>query len=55
MHSCVIRKRQIWLDNQLKAQGYNDYKDIMLATIDGNDNLCVYKAVNEENDTDVFD
>lgn len=48
-------KDNAWLDQQLKAQGYNDYKDIMLATIDGNDNLCVYKAVNEENDTDVFD
>ncbi len=48
-------KDNIWLDNQLHAQGYNNYKDIMLATVDGSNNLCVYKVIEKENKSNIFD
>ena len=48
-------KDNIWLDKQLHAQGYNNYKDIMLATVDGNNNLSVYKSIDKENKSNIFD
>ena len=38
-----MHKDKKWLDNALKVQGYNNYDDIMLATLDINDKLVVYK------------
>lgn len=48
-------KDSVWLDKQLRSQGYNNYKDIMLATVDGKNNLSVYKSIKEENKSNVFD
>ena len=38
-----MHKDKKWLDNALKVQGYNNYDNIMLATLDINDKLVVYK------------
>lgn len=38
-----MNKDKKWLDRILKVQGYNDYKNIMLATLDINDKVVVYK------------
>lgn len=36
-------KNKKWLDGVLKVQGFNNYDDIMLATLDINDKVVVYK------------
>lgn len=36
-------KDKKWLDSVLKVQGYNDYDNIMLATLDINDKVVVYE------------
>ncbi len=38
-----MNKDKKWLDSILKVQGYNKYDDIMLATLDINDKVTVYK------------
>lgn len=38
-----MHKDKKWLDNVLKVQGYNNYSNIMLATLDINDKVVVYK------------
>lgn len=38
-----INKDEIWLKKQLKQKGYNAHKDILLATIDDNEKLTIYK------------
>lgn len=38
-----MNKDKKWLDNALKVQGYNNYNNIMLATLDINDKVVVYK------------
>lgn len=37
-----MHKDKKWLDNVLKVQGYNNYSNIMLATLDINDKVVVY-------------
>lgn len=39
----AINKTKKWLDGQLKVQGYNNYDDILLATVDENEKVTVYK------------
>lgn len=39
----AIGKDKEWLDHELKIQGYNDYNDILLATIDTNYKVTIYK------------
>ena len=39
----AIGKDKEWLDHELKVQGYKDYDDILLATIDTNYKINVYK------------
>lgn len=38
-----INKDKTWIDHELKLQGYKDYKNILLATIDNNEKLIIYK------------
>lgn len=38
-----INKDKIWLIDNLKIQGYNTYDDILLATVDVNDKLVIFK------------
>lgn len=38
-----INKTKEWLDSQLKIKGYNNYKNILLATIDDNEKIIVYE------------
>ena len=39
----AINKDKKWLDHEMKIQGYENYDDILLATVDSNDKLTVYK------------
>ena len=39
----AINKNKEWLDHELKIQGYNDYDDILLATIDTNYKVNIYR------------
>ena len=38
-----INKDKAWLMNELKQKGYSSYEDILLATIDVNEKLNIYK------------
>ena len=38
-----MHKDKKWLDNALKVQGFSNYDNIMLATLDVNDKVVVYK------------
>lgn len=37
-----INKDEKWLKTQLKIKGYKDYDEILLATVDVNEKLCVF-------------
>lgn len=39
----AVGKDKEWLDHELKVKGYNDYDDILLATIDTNYKVNIYK------------
>ena len=39
----AIGKDKEWLDHELKVQGYNDYNEILLATIDVNNKVTIYR------------
>lgn len=48
----AIGKDKNWLDHELKVQGYEDYDDILLATIDTNYKVNIYrKGVKPDNNT----
>ena len=48
----AIGKDIEWLDHELKVQGYKDYDDILLATIDTNYKVTIYrKGVKPEKTT----
>ena len=48
----AINKDREWLDHELKIQGFNDYDDILLATIDTNYKVNIYiKGVKPERNT----
>lgn len=38
-----INKTSDWLNKELKKQGYNDYENILLATVDNNNQLKIYE------------
>lgn len=38
-----ISKDKKWLDHELKVQGYNNYKDILLATVDDKEKVIIYE------------
>jgi len=40
-------KNEVWLNEQLRAQGYKSAKDIFLATCDNNFNLAVYPLIKD--------
>lgn len=44
----MIRKDQKWLLNELLKQGYGDIEDIMLATVDSQNKVVVYKKINKK-------
>lgn len=39
----AINKDEKWLLHELKVQGYNDYNDILLATIDDKEKVTIYR------------
>ena len=41
----AIGKNEKWLQNQLHAQGYHDFREIFLATCDDQDNVSLYVKV----------
>lgn len=41
----AIGKNEKWLENQLHAQGYHDFREIFLATCDDQDNVSLYVKV----------
>ena len=43
-----VKKTKEWLNQQLKVQGYDNLKDIFLATIDIKDKLVVYNKSDDE-------
>ena len=45
MHNNIkaINKDEEWLKHELKIQGYEEYNDILLATIDNNQKLFIYR------------
>lgn len=48
----AINKDKEWLDHELKVQGYKDYDDVLLATIDTNYKVTIYrKGVKPEKNT----
>ena len=48
----AIDKDKKWLDHELKVQGYDEYDDILLATIDTNYKVTVYrKGIRPEKNT----
>lgn len=48
----AIGKDKEWLDHELKVQGYEDYGDVLLATIDTNYQVTIYrKGVEPEKNT----
>lgn len=47
-------KNETWLKAQLEQQGYDDVKQIFLATCDRNDNLSVYPMIREKIKKDIF-
>ena len=48
----AISKDKKWLDHELKIQGYNNYNDILLATIDTNYEVNIYeKGVKPDKNT----
>lgn len=44
-----INKDEAWLKKELKQKGYDNYDNILLATIDINEKVCVYKKNNDIN------
>lgn len=43
-------KTKKWLDKELKIKGYNNYDNILLATLDENEKVVVYEKNNEKKD-----
>lgn len=50
-----MHKNKEWLDRQLKVQGYNDIKEVFLATLDINDKLVVFEKGDNEKINDVLE
>lgn len=49
-----MNKDKEWLDKELKRRGYDDYKRILLLTIDNNDKIVIYDK-NSENGAKVLE
>ena len=43
-------KTKKWLDKELKIKGYNNYDNILLATLDKNEKIVVYEKNYEKKD-----
>lgn len=50
-----MHKDKKWLDSTLKKQGYNNYDNIMLATLDINDKVVVYRKNIKSKKSSVLD
>ncbi len=48
-------KDEKWLTKQLQAHGITDTKDVFLATCDCNDQVCVYRRIQEEMKRDILE
>ncbi len=44
----------VWLQKQIISQGYSDFSEILLATVDNSSNLSIYPQNNLENSRDYF-
>ncbi len=44
-----------WLRSQLKAQGYGGFCEVMLATVDFENNLTVFRMLDQNEDKNIFD
>lgn len=42
-----MKKDKDWLNKELKKKGYKDYQNILLLTLDNNDNIVIYNKNNE--------
>lgn len=51
----AINKDKDWLDHELKIKGYENYDNILLATIDNNSNIIVYEKKVEPNKNTVLE
>ncbi len=51
----VMDKDEKWLKQQLKVLGYKSYKGILLATLDNNDKLLIYKKGVKANKSTVLE
>ena len=50
-----INKDEKWLFHQLKVKGYNSFSNILLLTVDINDNIKVYESSNIGDDRDTLE
>lgn len=50
-----IKKDKDWLIQQLKVQGYNDFSNILLATVDINEKVVVYEKENSKIKKDILE
>lgn len=61
LDGCILRQNlnflkldELWLQKEIVSQGYKDFKEIFLATIDNNSNLSIYPQNTKENKNDYF-
>jgi uncharacterized membrane protein YcaP (DUF421 family) len=47
-------KTKEWVDHELKIKGYEDYTNILLATLDKNDKFTIYEKNEDRNTTDIL-
>lgn len=50
-----MKKDEKWLNKQLKVQGYSDFSNILLATLDNNEKLIVYERNRNKKIQDVLE
>ena len=50
-----INKNKIWLNDRLNAQGFNDIKNIQLATYDGSGDVSIYEKISKPDTKDLFE
>ena len=46
---------ELWLQNQLISQGFDNIHDVFLATCDSNNNISVYLKKDFNNSHDIFE
>lgn len=61
LDGCVLKENldflqldEIWLQKEIVSQGYKNFNEILLASVDVDKNVSIYKNNNEENKHDYF-